>query len=658
MKFKTLLLLIFLFLNGSLIYAQNQVASQDVGFRISLVDGKTVYRTGEPITLVLSYTSDKPGYAVETYYSPLFDDVFITPTEGLYPWLYRVNRLYSYDDVIVRKPLSAAPVIINLTVNNLVRFDHPGKYKVKVATRRVWGGSAEPGTGRKPSPILSNELEFEIKEMSSPEEQAEVEKITQLMDSAKTLPQYQKFKLQFDYLTGDISTAEKVRRFLKPPVFGGVGWLDSGIGLNIARNKKLAVELLEAAFRDPTREIHENLIGEIIHLRLMMEDEAQPSQAKNYYELGKERAPRIAELQKQYDAELLESLPRRTESNKILTSYRIFTALSKDDTSSAAFITTKPIVMAAFDNLPHYQQSTLLDRYWDKIKTPALIPSLVKILSTPEPVPNWSNRPNALKRLIELDQKLARPFVVAEMGNFLSGINVDILAALDAEYLPEADMALLAAIKQAAPLKTKNRDYQILYTKNLLAARYATAKIYKELMEVYKSSEKGWLEDSRGALLAYFTKHNAAEGIRLIDERISKLGEEADSNIFYSITKMGFPQGLEKYLQKRLATDIPGAVDNAAYRLAKYGGKKNRKLIEEHHARWLQEWKERGAELDDPKTDRKIRRQSMVQINLIESLINAKSWKLSEMEIKQLKLACITQHCRQFFSIRYLNSVK
>lgn len=116
-------------------------------------------------------------------------------------------------------------------------------------------------------------------------------------------------------------------------------------------------------FRDPEREIHENLIGEIVHLRLMMENEAPPSQAKSYYEMEKERAPRIAELRKEYDEELLESLSLRDENNNILTAYRIFTALPKDDTSSAAFVTTKPIVMAAFDNLPHYQQSTLLGRF-------------------------------------------------------------------------------------------------------------------------------------------------------------------------------------------------------------------------------------------------------------------------------------------------------
>lgn len=138
-------------------------------------------------------------------------------------WLYRVNRLYSYDDVIVRKPLSVAPVIVNLTINNLVRFDQPGKYKVKVATKRIWGGAAAPSVRSKPSPITSNELEFEIKEMSLAEKRAEVESITKLMDSAKTLPQYQVVEARLDYLTGDVSTIEKVKRFLKPPVFNGVG---------------------------------------------------------------------------------------------------------------------------------------------------------------------------------------------------------------------------------------------------------------------------------------------------------------------------------------------------------------------------------------------------------------------------------------------------
>ncbi len=238
-------------------------AAKDVKLQISFTGEKTVYRIGEPIKLILSYTSTEVGYTVERYYSPRFDDVIVSPTGGVYDWLYRLNRLYSYDDVSMREKLSETPVKIDITVNDLVRFDRPGKYKIKVASRRVYG-SEESSWRSQPVPLSSNEIEFEVKEMSQVEEQAEVKRITALMDSATNLNQHQIYKRDLDYLTGDVSTVEKVNRFLHPPVFGGVTWLDSGKGLDIARNKALAIKLLETALRDLNREPSRELINKLV----------------------------------------------------------------------------------------------------------------------------------------------------------------------------------------------------------------------------------------------------------------------------------------------------------------------------------------------------------------------------------------------------------
>lgn len=43
-----------------------QTAGADVQVRLSLAGGKGVYRTGEPIRLVLSFTSDADGYNLNT----------------------------------------------------------------------------------------------------------------------------------------------------------------------------------------------------------------------------------------------------------------------------------------------------------------------------------------------------------------------------------------------------------------------------------------------------------------------------------------------------------------------------------------------------------------------------------------------------------------
>ncbi|MDQ3131247.1 MAG: hypothetical protein M3Q99_10870 [Acidobacteriota bacterium] len=643
------LLIVAVFFSFGQISAQNAAnAGKDVTLELAFEGGKTIYRIGDAINLNLSFTSTKPDYVVESYYSPRFDDVILSPTDGAYPWLYRLNRLYSYDDVSAPQKLSQSPVSIKLTINSLVRFDKPGKYKVKVLSRRVWIPSGEQSFRSNPIPLLSNEIEFEIKEISKVEEQAEVKRIAGLMDSANNLNQHQIFKRELDYLTGDASTVEKVNRFLHPPKFGGVYWLDTGTGLNIARNKKLAIELLEATLRDPNREINEDLINELVTLRLLMEDERQPSQATTPEQLWKEREARSSELRKGYYAELLESLAKRNGRIQLVTAYRIFTSLPKDDASSAAYNTTKTILLDKFDDLKHYEQSELLDRYWDKIKTPSLIPSLEKILAEKEPEPNWRNRENAFKRLIEVDQKRARAFVINEIRDPNSFINPDILKTLDDKFLPEVDDGLLEQITKLAA--TDDRRMQLnLQFKMLLAARYATSTIYNELLDVYKKHGFNWSMEQSGPLLAYLIRQNCKEIIPLIEDRLAKQGDKSGSNVFYNLTQINLPEGLEKILKNRLESDDSETAGTAAYYLSKYGGRENKSLIEKRYNRWLAKWRGRGSELENPDATAAIKSEAMFQVNLVESLIRTDKWKLSETELKQLKLTCLTENCRRYF---------
>ena len=653
MKLKPLyLLIIAIFFSIGSTFAQNAPdTAKEAKFQLSFADGKTVYRIGEPIKLTLSFTATQPGYVVERYYSPRFDDVILSPADGIYDWLYRLNRLYSYDDVRMPEKLSQSPVNIDITINNLVRFDKPGKYRVKVLSKRVSSSQGEFSFRSQPIPLLSNEIEFEMKEMSEAEERAEVKRITALIDSTKTLNQHQLFKRDLDFLTGDVSTVEKVNRFLNPPVFNGVTWLDSGMGLNIARNKKLAIKLLEDVLRDPKREVSSYLIGKLVTLRLLLEDEQQPSQANNSEQLWKEREPRSSELSRAYYTELLESLPKRTERSQIIAAYTIFTSLPENDTSSDAYNTTKTFLLEKFDEMTPYERVELIERHWDKIKNPSLIPSLEKILSDKEPVPAWNVRANALKRLIELDEKRARPFVISEIRDPNSTINPDILVTLGDKHLPEADDSLLEQIPKLA--STNDRRMQMnLSFKLTLGARYATEKIYKEMLDVYKKYGVYWSLEQSGHLLSYLAKHNDEETLPLIEERLSNSNDRGGYNVFSSITKTNFTKGMEMLLQKRLESDDSDAASWAAYYLSKYGGKENKSLIEKRLYRWLTKWSGRRAELENPDASDAIKSEPMFQVNLLEALIRTEKWKLSETEINQLKMTCLTENCRRHFSTR------
>ena len=643
------LIIIALLFGAGQSFAQSAAdALKEVKVQISFTGEKTVYRIGEPIKLTMSYTATEAGYTVERYYSPRFDDVIVSPTDGVYDWLYRLNRLYSYDDVSTREKLSQTPVKIDITVNDLVRFDKPGKYKIKVVSRRVAGSAEDPVLWSQPISLSSNEIEFEVKEMSRIEEQVEVKRITALMDSAKTLPEHQIYKRDLDYLTGDISTVEKVHRFLKPPVFGGITWLDSGKGLDIARNKVLAIKLLEAVFRDLNREPSRELIGKLVTLRILTEDEQQPDRAANSEQLWKERDLRISELSQSYYADLLDSLSKRSGKSQITTAYTVFTSLPRDDTSSAAFNITKTFLLEKFDEMTPYGQVDLLDRFWDKIKNPSLVSSLEKVLLGKEPTPAWQVRDNALKRLIEIDQKRARPFVIGEIRNPDSFINPEILVKLDDKSLPETDDALLEQIKNLVATND-NRKRLNLQFKLTLAARYATAKIYQEMLEVYKNYGTNWSTERSGPLLSYLARHNDEATLPLIEEQLSKSGDRTGSNFFYTVTKTGFTPGMEKLLQKRLGSDDEQIAGAAAYYLSRNGSEENKSLIEKRYNRWLGKWRGRGAELGNSDAGTEIQGEAMLQINLLEALIRADKWKLPETEINRLKLTCLTDNCRRYF---------
>ena len=165
-KSPLLSLIIFIFLAAPSVFSQK--VQDVVNFQISFHENKTVYRIGEPIRLKLSFTASKPGFAVQRYNWPLYDDVILSPNDVDYTWNFKRLRSGSfvYDVVVLKKKLSQSPVTVDLTLNDRFRFDKPRKYRVKVVSSRVWGANDSSSSNS----FLSNEIKFEIKEMTEAEE--------------------------------------------------------------------------------------------------------------------------------------------------------------------------------------------------------------------------------------------------------------------------------------------------------------------------------------------------------------------------------------------------------------------------------------------------------------------------------------------------------
>src|SRR3989442_15258879 len=75
---------------ASALAALGQQAPSEVHVRLSLAEAKTTYRIGEPIKLLLEFTSDRDGYQADVIpdsYEPTSDVISVSPDTGFHRWL-------------------------------------------------------------------------------------------------------------------------------------------------------------------------------------------------------------------------------------------------------------------------------------------------------------------------------------------------------------------------------------------------------------------------------------------------------------------------------------------------------------------------------------------------------------------------------------------
>lgn len=646
-KLRTCLSLVVLWLAAAV-----PVFPQDAGpvhATLSLSSDKKVFRAGERIRLVISFTSERDGYRLDdttTKPPSAVDVVTISPEAGVYAWAAEYTGGGYYPDYASVRPVSRTPTTVELTLNDWYRFDRAGRYTVKVTTSRVSGPGARMGGG----PALrltTNEVSFEVVEVSAEEEAAEVKRLSALLDAAQGWQEEARLAEELSYLAGEPSTREKVRRFLAGSRTNGPGNFAQNItlGLAVARDRALVVRLLEAAIRDPEVVPSHGLLGTASSLKLMLEGVPRP--AMTFVLSPQAQNPRAAEVMREYVSELVASLPRRKGKSRTAAAMTALTSLPRDERGNAAAVppAVRDVLVGEFDSLHPYDQEYLLRVYWEVLRDPSLLPSLERMLATKSSQSSYQVRGQALGRLMVLAPERARPYVVAELRDPSSVVDYEVLSALKDETLPEADEALLAQIKALAP-QARNFDITLLQHKTKLAARYATSGVYDALLEVYRAWGEKWQPDARGALLGYFARFNEAQALPLVEQALAQLQRGQDSSLLLEVTRSSYPDAVRGLLRRRLEGDDPDALGAAAYVMSQHGSEADELLIESRLERWRKEWAGRGAELDAERGST----QRMAEINLVDALLHAKAWKLPETKAVAVARGCVSEDCRRRYA--------
>jgi hypothetical protein len=611
--------------------------AQDVQFTLSLKDAKTSYRSGEPVHLLLTFTAIRDGYnlnEVTTQPASPVDTISVSPDTGVAHWLEDYSGDHRYaPDYATMTSISRKPITVELTLNDVFRLDGPGPYSVKVTTKRVSRAAAAPHD--EPLTLTSNEVAFGVIPMSDAEEQAEVERLALAIAAShqagaapdrptETAARADERRLseELSYLAGDAATRQKLSEYLHspPPCC-------QQAGLFMARNRALVLASLEAALRDPAREVNPELLHLTARIRVLQLQARQ------------DRTQELSQVEEAYAGELAASLAERTGKSRSAAAMTILSGLPKDPGQAAALSgRLRALLLPEFDRLGP-AQFTLLGRYWDLIRDPLLAPSLESMIRRTGASQDAAERGLALRRLIELAPERARPFVVEEIAGPTRGVDYEILATLNQSILPEADAPLLDAIRRQASFD--QRFGHLLLPKAMLAARFASAEIRQPLWEIYRASAGWWKLEERASLLGYFARVDEKRALPEIERELAAPPVGQDLYILDHLTRAAYSPVVDALLIKRLNSDDPHTVGMAAHILSQHGLPEDEAPIEARWNRWVDEW--RGME------STASNEQQMAQVELMLALLHAKSWKLPDAKVRQLKQECVSDLCRRYW---------
>jgi hypothetical protein len=318
-----------------------------------------------------------PGYQINEITTELaspVDQILLSPTAGVYPWLddYSREGRYAPDYETANELQPGQPVTIELPLNALYRFDEAGRYTVHVVTSRIASGdSLHP---KAVGALTSNDVSFDTVPMDAADEAAMAEHLESLIRSARDLRTAQRYASQLKWLTGDPSTHVKLSLFLHPKEFYPFG-VDVSYGLWVARNRALVVSTLEQAISDPQQPI--GPVGSLLQMAVALKSRLESP----YDPASTNPLPRVNQVEDEYVRRIAATLPLRKDANLASTAITLLTSLApRGKIGTPEFEAAREALITHFADVNEYQVDWVLNGYGKYLHDSRMIPALENML--------------------------------------------------------------------------------------------------------------------------------------------------------------------------------------------------------------------------------------------------------------------------------------
>ena len=527
--------------------------------------------------------------------------------------------------------LKSEPWVIGLNLNEWIRFERPGEYRLRVFSKRV--GIHSPDSYF-PSPVSARSNEIRIEIIAAPPEwqKQRLDEAVKALDAphpsnpnlirTDNLSRRKAAEtLRFLGTAGAVKEMVKRLREDDPDELRYVYHL----GIISSPQREAANSAVDEALADPDRPIDRSFLYVMRAL-----DGNFPKDWK---------LARRAALER-----LLGFLPnKRGKALTISLSSVVSEAWDGQELPKELMDRLVNQLIAVFDQLPLNEQNTLLDNRWEKIKSPALVPLLKRRAELFQDFPEMRESKadaslrlsaSALVRWYEMDPNGARPAIINEIMRPRPRYDARVLGILPDKTLPEVDAALLEHFLASKDLDASDHLASLI-------ERYASDAIVPQIVEELDRHNGRWGCVIQDPILAYVLRVNPAMAGPRLEKAVAARGEKysaCNQSLFSAVAALHYDPVLEELGIRSLEDPDPEVALSAAGMLGRYGSPAAESALWERYGSWSARWAGHESQLKANSLDgsEEDSYQRALGETLMRALATGQSWLSDKAYLQRL----------------------
>ncbi|MBN1571272.1 MAG: hypothetical protein JXA73_25785 [Acidobacteria bacterium] len=631
----------------------------EVDFSIRFKGNKDRFRQGEIIQVELSFASTaKDKYQLDgAQYDRSgrleIDSYHLDPSDGASDPLHDRQAGGIMGGIRSAPILDPKPYLITRDLNEYVRIDRPGKYRLYVVSNRV--RTVDRANHNLTSiAATSSIIEFTIVPMETAWSKKQFESAIAALERSNHLEPMRRDE--------EIHSAVRVLRYLGTE--DAVRYMvrhftefesDFGFGLIGSPHRAMVIEEMEDGIEKPDYPITDWYLWILTtcrHPHRMAPYPGNEDKAKLEAWEQQESKAELARtaIRDEYVNRLASAIPGKQGSARAISLNTLLADTMRQPKDRLSANTIRGIstqLTNVFFDLPAKTQCLLLEYQWSSIKSPGMLPVLEKFYAHPSQETD-TYHPTiggvALRHIYELDPKRGRELILKEIADPTGRASFDVLSMLPDRMLPEMDEPFAAALEEQRRIATEQLPLQMK-----LLARYGTPAILPRVKSAMQRSNWSFSCEAEAPIIAYFLRADPAFGAAELEKTLTRRSENDCNEYVLGVVAELYPSlELESAAIRHLNDPEPEVVLQSVEVLGKHGSAEAEEPLLKRFQKWHDEWKDRKEELQSPmfalKPDLFIVHR--METAFRTALANAQGWIADAAKLKVIQSFCLTDQER------------